>query len=162
LFLAFGCERGNDAECRAQSHAPIVHDQERFEKVLSMPLLECNIKTRSNLWLALVVCLGGAATTPALALECPQPQMQASHGALKETPQVIATRSATLKARGSAAIPQLIFQIRKSDPGSSDAEITNYLMTAYCPVVNRKRELTDEQKKQDLARFASQVRRQLP
>ena len=127
-----------------------------------MHLLDRILKIASCICLAFMAWAGSALLTPALALECPQPQMQASRGALEEPPKVIAARSGTLTAQGSAAIPVLIFQIRKSNPGSTNAEITNYLITAYCPVVNKRTELTEDQKKQDLARFANQVRGQLP
>ena len=125
-------------------------------------LLDRSADNRAPIYTALVACIGVALMTPALALECPQPQMKASKGALKETPNTISMRSATLKARGSAAVPSLIFQIRKDHPGSSNADVTDYLITAYCPVVNQRHELTEDQKKQDLARFADQVRSQLP
>jgi len=121
-----------------------------------------NAGSGSRFRVVLTAWMGIALSTPALALECPQPQMQASHGALKESPNVIQTRSATLKAQGSAAIPSLIFQLRKSHPGSTNAEITNYLITAYCPVVNEKAQLNETQKKKVLTRFADQARRQLP
>ena len=127
-----------------------------------MRLLDRNVGNGARFCLALTAWMGSGLMMPALALECPSPQMQASQGALREPPKVLAARSTTLKARGSAAISGLIFQIRKSNPGSTDAEITNYLITVYCPVVNKRPGLTEEQKKQDLTRFAGQVCRQLP
>ena len=90
--------------------------------------------------------------SPALALDCPQAQSHNVRGALKETAQITAAQSG-LAARGSAAIPSLIFQIRKNNPDSTDGEITNYLITAYCPVVNGRQELSEQQKRADLARF---------
>jgi hypothetical protein len=111
---------------------------------------------------ALILLAASVIAVPAIALECPQPHMKAAPGVLQETPRAISMRAATLKARGSAAIPSLIFQLRKSHPASSNGEITNYLITAYCPVVNAKPELTDDEKKSMLVRFANQVRRQLP
>ena len=124
------------------------------------PRPDHNTKYMATVYMTLTACI--ALITPAKALECPEPQMQASHGALQETPKTISTRTAALKARGSAAVPSLIYQLRKSHPNSSNADITNYLITAYCPVVNQKAELTEEQKKRALGRFTDQVRSQLP
>jgi hypothetical protein len=98
---------------------------------------------------------------PAEALECPNPQLVGSKGALVETAATIASRGHTLAARGSAAIPSIIFSVRKNNPHASDAEITNYMITAYCPVLNRKSVLSDDQRKAALERFASQVRARL-
>ena len=111
--------------------------------------------------LAAAIACGALAGSPALALECPQAQSHNVRGALRETAQMIAARSGTLAARGSAAIPSLIFQIRKNNPDSTDGEITDYLITAYCPVVNGRQELSEQQKRADLARCSSQVRQQL-
>lgn len=97
---------------------------------------------------------------PAAALECPQSQSKTMRGALKETPKQISADARMLAARGWAAIPGLVHSIREANPASSDGEVTNYLITAYCPVVN-DRQLSEGQKKADLARFASQVRRRL-
>ena len=74
---------------------------------------------------------------------------------------MIAIGSRTLAARGSAAIPGLIFQIRRDHSGSTNGEIINYLITAYCPVVNGRQELSEQQKRDELNQFSSQVRRQL-
>ena len=100
-------------------------------------------------------------TLPAMAFDCPQVQSESVSGVIKETEKTISTQSQTLAARGSAAIPSMVFQLRKSHPAASNAAITNYRITAYCPVVNRKVELTEVQKKDALALFASQVRDQL-
>jgi hypothetical protein len=107
--------------------------------------------------------LGFAVMTaaPARALECPNPQLVGSEGALIETPAIIASRGHTLAARGSAAVPSIIFSLRKKYPHASDAEITNYMITAYCPVLNRKTGLTGAQRKSDLEKFANQVRARL-
>jgi hypothetical protein len=108
-----------------------------------------------------MVGLAVMSVAPAQALECPNPQKSGSRGALMETPATIASRDQTLAARGSAAIPTIIFSVRKRHPHASNAEITNYMITAYCPVLNRKSELSDDQRRAALEAFASQVRGRL-
>jgi hypothetical protein len=107
------------------------------------------------------IVLAVISVAPSEALECPIPQLVGTKGALVETPATIASRARTLAARGSAAIPSMIFSVRKNNPHASDAEITNYMITAYCPVLNRKSGLSDDQRKAALERFASQVRARL-
>jgi hypothetical protein len=105
--------------------------------------------------------LSGLSVLPASALECPLAQSTTQPGALRESRQTIAMRARTLESRGSAAIPSIIFSLRSKYPHSTDAEITNYLITAYCPVLNREPALTDNQKRASLERFADQVRARL-
>jgi len=102
------------------------------------------------------VLIGGL--SQASALECPLPQARAQVGVLKETRTTIAKRAQLLDQKGSAAVPTIIFTLRQKFPNSSNAEITNYLITAYCPVLNRKHELSDDQRRQRLEQFGDQVR----
>jgi hypothetical protein len=46
-------------------------------------------------------------------------------------------------------------------PVRSYAELTNYLVAAYCPVVNRNSALSVKEKRAAVKRFADQVREQL-
>ena len=109
----------------------------------------------------LVLTLPTLGVLPADALECPAAQSTSQHGVLQETRHTIALRAHTLKAIGSAAIPGMIYNLRIKYPGSTNSEITNYLITAYCPVVNQKSGVSNEQKRALLARFADQVRARL-
>jgi hypothetical protein len=110
-----------------------------------------------NRIVAAVFLIIALAAGPASALECPVPQMEASDGTLKETPAAITAASQTLAARGSAAIPGMIYRLRQRFPRSSNAAIMNYMVTAYCPVVNRKTAISENQKKALLTRFESQI-----
>jgi hypothetical protein len=109
--------------------------------------------------LFLAAWMGGL--SPASALECPLPQTTTQRGALKESPRIITEQAQTLAAQGSAAIPSLIHALHKRFPHSTNAEITDYLITAYCPVLNRKRALSDSQRKSRLEQFGDQVRSSL-
>jgi hypothetical protein len=94
---------------------------------------------------------------PTYALECPLPQMESSDGILKQTPATIIADSQILAARGSAAIPGMVYRLRRRHPQSSNAAVLNYMVTAYCPVVNRMSAISDNKKDAVLARFESQV-----
>jgi hypothetical protein len=98
---------------------------------------------------------------PAMALECPAAQSTTERGVLREPQRTIAMRARTLANRGSAAIPGIIYSLRSKYPHSTDAEVTNYLITAYCPVINREAALSENQKRRSLERFADQVRARL-
>ena len=103
----------------------------------------------------------GSGLSPASALECPSPQMVTQPGALKETARTIAQRAQALAEHGQSAIPSMIYTLRRNFPKSTNAEITNYLITAYCPVLNKKAELSDGQRKVELEQFGNQVRANL-
>jgi hypothetical protein len=100
--------------------------------------------------------------SPASALECPLPQKVTEQGALKESRETIEQRAQLRTAQVSSAIPSLVHALRKKFPTSTDAEITDYLITAYCPVLNQKAELSDDQRKAQLEQFGDQVRGDLP
>jgi hypothetical protein len=67
-------------------------------------------------------------------IECPTAQLPVNG--------VLADTSADIKAYGEMfaagysgnAIPEAIASVRKQHPGASKAEITNFLIAAYCPI----------------------------
>jgi hypothetical protein len=102
-----------------------------------------------------------AGSVPASALECPSPQMVTQPGALKETSKTVAERSHVLAVQGESAIPAMIYILRQKFPKSTNAEIVDYLITAYCPALNDKTELSETERKARLMRFGDQVRARL-
>jgi hypothetical protein len=96
------------------------------------------------------------------AMECPRPHAQSSGDVIKETKRTIAQLSTTFSERGTGSIPTIIFALRQKYPNVTDAELSNYLITAYCPAVNRKFALSDSEKRAELKRFINQVDAQLP
>ena len=107
---------------------------------------------------ALSLC--SAPLAPAGAFECPEPQDLQSLGVLKET-SAQTRRTANLLDSGDAGnrVPEIIAELRERHPGVRNAEIVNYLVTAYCPVVARLSGLSDAEKTARVDRFASQVSR---
>ncbi len=66
-----------------------------------------------------------------------------------------------MAAQGTGVVPEIIAGLRPKYPAAQDAEITNYLVTVYCPVVNQNAALNDAEKAGRLAAFSSQVMQSL-
>ena len=66
-----------------------------------------------------------------------------------------------LRREGVAAAPRLVAQLRERHPGASKGEIEDYLITAYCPVVNMRSDVSDGVKRADVAKFRMAVQRYL-
>ena len=94
---------------------------------------------------------------PIQALDCPAPQPATTASTLKESRQSIQEFSDLLAAQGTGVVPEIMTQLRRRYPTAQDAEITNYLVTLYCPVVNRDAALSDAEKAGRLSDFSSQV-----
>ena len=100
-------------------------------------------------------------SVPVRALECPLPQPATTASALRETKQDIDVLSNLMAAQGTGVVPEIIAGLRRKYPAAQDAEITNYLVTVYCPVVNQNAALSDTEKAGRLAAFSSQVMQSL-
>jgi hypothetical protein len=84
---------------------------------------------------ALLTSLGLASRSQAL--ECPMPQNTTEIGVIREPASEIA-RLSNLLAAGDLGnrISEIISDLRAKYPSVGSDELVNYLMTAYCPVVN--------------------------
>jgi len=142
-----------------QRHLAFTQIANRSNQMWHMPTLDRHLPLPGTVW-GLVACLGVSAS-PAIALECPISHSLSEPGALRETNQTIKQIASTLTIRGSAAIPTLIFNLRAKYPHSTDAQVTNYMITAYCPVVSKKPALSEDQKRTLLEQFADKVRARL-
>jgi hypothetical protein len=112
--------------------------------------------------LALLVVVGlGGTERPADAFECPAPHPTATTNAIGQTEPKIAEYSNLLAKQGARVVPEIIAQLKKKHPGASDAEITNFLVTTYCPVVSRDADLGDDQKRTKIMAFSSEVTKRL-
>ena len=94
----------------------------------------------------------------AMALECPVPQPPGAPGAIQETPSQIAELSAVL-ASGDLGnrIPVFVHALRDRHPDVPAGELVNYLVTAYCPVVNGQKGLSTAGKQARLSDFVSKA-----
>ena len=95
---------------------------------------------------------------PCMALECPTPQPAGAPGVIQETPAQIAELSQLL-ASGDLGnrIPVFVHSLRSRHPDAPTGGVVNYLVTAYCPVVNKLTGLSNNAKQARLSAFVSQV-----
>jgi len=93
-----------------------------------------------------------------MALECPAPRPAGAPGTIQETPAQISELSQLL-ASGDLGnrIPVFVNELRSRHPNVPTGELVNYLVTAYCPVVNRLTGLSNGEKQARLSAFVSQV-----
>jgi len=108
------------------------------------------------------VILGSLLLRPAIApaLECPAPQPLTRPGILKETPTQT-KRIADLLAAGDDdnRIRVIADDLRARYPTIQNAEVVNYLMAAYCPVIVQLSGLSEQEKQARMDRFVSQLSR---
>jgi hypothetical protein len=93
-----------------------------------------------------------------MALECPTPQPTGGARAIQETPAQITELSQVL-ASGDLGnrIPVLVHSLRSRHPNAATGDLVNYLVTAYCPIVNGLTGLSEGEKQARLSAFVSQV-----
>ena len=104
---------------------------------------------------ALAACIVSAAQ--ASAFECPVPQKLAHPGVLKETPTQIAVAAKFLEsAPSNVTVPLVEADLRARYPGVENAEVINYIVTAYCPVVNDMK-VSDADKQARMSRFVQDL-----
>ena len=113
-----------------------------------------SIKIVAPLCLLAALACGG----PALALECPTPQKLAQPGVLKET-QAQIDQTAKMLSSGDqlGQIQAVINDLRTRYPHVENAEIVNYLISAYCPVAANAPGLPEWERKARLDNFVNQV-----
>jgi hypothetical protein len=103
-------------------------------------------------------------TTPAeknnAGFVCPQVHVKSTAMAFRETPLAVGNIADVLKgAEQENAIRVVVQQLKKKYPNAKNAEIVNYLVTAYCPTVAKDSGLSDGEKKSRMDQFSSQVYR---
>ena len=107
---------------------------------------------------ALIVAVVLLAASRSMALQCPAPQPPGAPDAIQETPAQISELSGLL-ASGDLGnrVPVFIRELRGRHPNAPAGELVNYLVTAYCPIVNAMTGLGDAEKQAKMDSFASQV-----
>lgn len=106
---------------------------------------------------ALLALVGWTGAGVALALECPEPQTAASAGILDE-PEAEIDELSRLLASGDveSRISEIIDDLRRKYPSAENAELVNFLVTAYCPVVNAEG-ISEDAKQAKIGTFSGQV-----
>ena len=111
---------------------------------------------RTTVMPSVIACVLLAA--PCLAIECPAPQPAGAPDAIRETPAQISDLTALLGSGDLGnRIPMIVHDLRSRHPNAPGGELVNYLVTAYCPVVNRLTGLSDGEKQARMDAFTSQV-----
>ncbi len=116
------------------------------------------MRTRS-LALALIALLTSSGViAPASALECPIPQPLAGPGVLKETPAEIEAAGKMLSSGDAGQQTQaMIADLRSRYPKVENAELVNYIITAYCPVITGTSALSEAEKTAKMDQFVRQL-----
>ncbi|MBX9757912.1 MAG: hypothetical protein K2Y29_03980 [Beijerinckiaceae bacterium] len=111
--------------------------------------------------LAGILLFAGAIGLPALALECPVAQTSGRAGVIAEPDAVIAAMAPLLGGPDAAArAGEIVARVRARYPGAPSDEIVNFLVTAYCPIVNGEN-LAEPEKVARVNAFAAAVTQQL-
>ncbi len=106
--------------------------------------------------IALLACCGLAA--PTFALDCPDPQSVASRGVLPETPaEIEATGKILASGDPEKKMIGVLADLRARYPKVDNAELVNYVITAYCPVINGFPTLSEAEKKARMEVFVKQL-----
>ncbi len=95
------------------------------------------------------------------AMECPISHPANTPTSIKETRRQIESYSALMTAQGPRVVPEIVATLKKRHPEAANAEITNYLVTIYCPVIEKNAALSDERKIQQLTMFSTRLSREL-
>jgi hypothetical protein len=105
-----------------------------------------------------LVCLGFAQPSVAQTLACPMPQTMRGPGVLKESRvQIAETGSFLMSGDSLKRAQEVVADLRSRYPGIEDAEIENYLVTAYCPEAAQLNGLSVAERKARIDRFAHQA-----
>ncbi len=108
--------------------------------------------------LTFLLLAGCSNETAQATLECPQPQPLSSAMSIKETNNDIEHigKRITEEPVGDA-ISEIIFDLKRQHPSATDADITNYLVTAYCPVVAAEVWLSEDEATAKVDQFSTEV-----
>lgn len=97
----------------------------------------------------------------AQALECPVPQTSGRPGVITEPEAVIGAMAPLLGGPDAASrAGEIVARVRARYPAAPSDEIVNFLITAYCPLVN-KQSLAEAEKAALVSAFATAVTAQL-
>ncbi len=92
-------------------------------------------------------------------IQCPTAETGRLDGTIRETPTEIEAAGRTLAQGSDNEIAKVASGVRLRHPKVSKAEVINYLITAYCPIVNAERGPAATAKQQELQAFAKRAER---
>ena len=96
--------------------------------------------------------------SPALAFECPKPQAKSGAGVVPESQDEINRLSGMLSAGDlDNRLEVIVRDLKEKYPNADKTELTNFMVSAYCPVIAEDAGLSDSEKDARLAGFSQQV-----
>lgn len=98
---------------------------------------------------------GPTVKTTATGLDCPVAYVATT--GLAPTEKGSQELSGLLAAQGMAVVPDIVSQVKSRFPEANGAEITNYMLTLYCPVINRNAALSDAEKRSRMLEFSTRM-----
>jgi hypothetical protein len=95
---------------------------------------------------------------PGSAFECPESQAAGVRGVIPESSQDI-TELDTLLRSGDLdnRLDVIARDLKGKYPNANKTELTNFMVTAYCPAVAADQDLSDSEKRERLDAFSEQV-----
>ncbi|MGY3423029.1 hypothetical protein ACVWZW_003504 [Bradyrhizobium sp. F1.13.4] len=81
--------------------------------------------------------------------------------AIKETRAQTKTFEAMLAARGDRATRSIVSSVGMAHPNASAAQITNFVLALYCPLVRHNAALSEDQKRARLKSFSAELMKQV-
>ena len=113
------------------------------------------------LFRAFLLSVAIAGSTAAQALVCPLPESVSKPGVIEEPEATIAAMGPLLSSRDAAQrAGEIVAHVRKRYPTAKPEELVNFLITAYCPVINSQ-DIGEAEKQALVNGFAAAVTRQL-
>lgn len=97
------------------------------------------------------VLVVGSTSGAAMALDCPKPQDLDGSGATPDLTRQLATRHVLSQVAG------IYGSLHQQYPKATGAQLTNYLIAAYCPVVKADSALSEPEKEAKVKEFADKV-----
>lgn len=99
-----------------------------------------------------------SAPAPALALECPQIHELEKSGVTEEQKTEVNEISALLAGDDlDNRLHEIVTDIRARHPDASDADLVDLLTAAYCPVIERKEDMSESEKTAAMDAFAKRT-----
>lgn len=101
--------------------------------------------------------VAASCSSPNEQIECPAAEVGQGAGSLQETGAQMKSASDGLGRGSENEITEFAARARAQHPGATKDQIINYLITTYCPTINRKGSLDKTGKQQAMQSFAARA-----
>lgn len=104
-----------------------------------------------------LLLLAGCSAEHGNDLQCPTPETGTAEGTIAESRAQITAAGNQLAQGGATQIAEVANALRARHQGASSGAIVNYMVTAYCPTLNRQASLERAEKAKKLTAFSARV-----